>query len=306
MKAMNKRQRSYLYLLLNVIVWGAALPIVKIGLDYTTPFRYLFYRFCIASICSLPILWHYLPTLHKYKKLIRQAIALELLGATIALSLLYFGLERTGAIQASLIVMTTPIFITLGGIYFLREREELAESIGLAIAFVGTCMLVLLPTAQRLNLEIWQPGNILLLAQNIATAVYFLLAKKIYKNKPKFLVTTISFYVGASTFGLLSFWEAGVSFPSFSALVTIDLSHTQVWMAALYMAIFGSIIGLTAYIKGQDGIEASEASLFGYLQPLIFIPFGIFLLHERISLFQTLALLVILSGILIAQWRKKK
>ena len=69
------------------------------------------------------------------------------------------------------------------------------------------------------------------------------------------------------------------------------------------MAIFGSIIGFTAYLKGQEGIEASEATLFTYLQPLIYIPMGILLLHENVSLIQIISLMIILIGVLIAEKR---
>ena len=79
----------------------------------------------------------------------------------------------------------------------------------------------------------------------------------------------------------------------------------MVWGVVIYGAIFGSIIGLTTYIKGQDGIEASEASLFTYLQPAIYIPLGYFLLQESASLLQIFSLLIIIFGVYIASRKKK-
>ncbi len=116
-------------------------------------------------------------------------------------------------------------------------------------------------------------------------------------------------------FLFLSLFEIGFSgsingthtiFSQFFQAVQADFTHRSVWLASVYMAIFGSIIGLTAYIKGQDGIEASEASLFTYLQPLVFIPAGILLLHETVHPLQIFAMALILFGVYIAEKRSKK
>lgn len=67
------------------------------------------------------------------------------------------------------------------------------------------------------------------------------------------------------------------------------------------MAIPGSILGLTLYLYGQDKIEASEASLFTYLQPAFAIPASILLLSESISLLELLATGIIITGVIIAE-----
>jgi drug/metabolite transporter (DMT)-like permease len=72
------------------------------------------------------------------------------------------------------------------------------------------------------------------------------------------------------------------------------------------MAIPGSVIGLISYIEGQDRIEASEASLFVYLQPLIYLPLGLILLQEKIFTQQLVGLGLILLGVIVAEKRRGK
>jgi drug/metabolite transporter (DMT)-like permease len=299
------RFKSYAFMLVNAICWGAALIVVKPAFDVTTPFRFLLYRYLIAGLISLPLLFHYLPKIKKPAKAIKTIIPLELLGTTLTLSLLYFGLARTSAIEASMLATTAPIFVTLFGILLLKEREEKHEWIGLGLAFIGTMLLTVLPIFygstqfNRISID----GNLFVIGQNIATALYFVLAKKYYKKLPKLFVTTISFYVGLATFFALSVWEAGnlaILFQSIAA----DFQFPSVWIASIYMATFGSIIGLTAYIKGQDGIEASEAALFTYLEPLVYIPLGIFLLLETVYPIQFISLALIILGVFVAEKRK--
>lgn len=317
MSAKKKRLISYLFLLTNTVTWGLALVIVKPSLEYTTPFRYLLYRYILAILLSLPILAYYWPRVKNKLGVLKKVALVEFFGTGLALALLYVGLQQTSAIEASFITTTTPIFVVLAGVLYLKEKEEKHEWIGLTIAFLGTSLLTLFPiilngmTPKGLSLE----GNILIILQNICTAIAMVLAKKNYKKLPKLFVTTLSFYFGVLIFSILSFSEIFLSTPNATitetthillSVIRTDMSVPVVWFAAGYMALFGSIIGLTAYIKGQEHIEASEASMFWYLQPLVFIPAGILFLGESIHPIQIIAMIIILTGVVIAEKRTKR
>jgi drug/metabolite transporter (DMT)-like permease len=189
---------------------------------------------------------------------------------------------------------------------FLKESQEHHEWLGLVVAFLGALMLVIGPEILNHTPGISLVGNLLIVAALVANMIYFLLAKRHYRQLPKFLVTTLSFYLGLLTFLGLSLIEIGGSATELVLALGHDLQHTSVWVASGYMALFGSIIGLTAYIKGQDGIEASEASLFYYLQPLVYIPLAFVLLGETISPTQIAGLVLVLIGVVVAEKRWKK
>ena len=306
-KKKPSRMTSYTFMIINTIVWGAALILVKPAFEFTTPFRFLLYRYVIASILSLPLLIHYLPKIKNLKKTLAKISLIEILGGTLALSLLYSGLSMTSAIEASLITTTTPIFVSILAVMILKEKEEKHEVVGLSIAFIGTLLLTLLPVFNgysQLN-SISLTGNLLVIGQNIVTALYFVLTKKYYQEMPKLFVVTISFYICLITFAPLSAFEAG-GISQLIAAIGQDLQHISVWVASGYMAIFGSIIGFTTYLKGQEGIEASEATLFTYLQPLIYIPMGIWMLNENVSSIQIGSLLIILLGVIVAEKRARR
>lgn len=312
-KLSAKRWRSYLLLGINTIVWGAAFIVVKPAFVITTPFRFLFYRYLIASIAILPVLFYLWP---KFKQKVGakhlstkflQIIGIEIVGSGIALAVLYMGLNLTSALEANLIATTVPIFVTLGGVYLLREKVVRHELTGLSIAFLGTIFLTLIPffslNGQFTQFSIW--GNILIILHNVANIFYFPLAKKVYQGLPKFFVTGISFIVALIFFAILSWWE--LNFPSLTTYKQTLIQELTVWPVfwpAFYMAIFGSIIGLTVYIKGQEGIESSEASWFWYLQPLVYIPLGILVLNEHINVFQLISLGIIFYGVYLAEKRK--
>ncbi len=302
---LSARRTAIFFLLINTLVWGAALPFSKLGLEVTSAFFFLMGRFAVAALFTLPLLFWFLRQPQQLKKHIPRIIALEFLGTVAALGLLYTGLDKTTSLEASLITTTTPVFITIGGILFLHEKQERFEWFGLGLAFLGTLLLVAEPmfNGRWQQAEFSFLGNTLILFQNIAIAAYYLLAKKFYTGVPKLFVASVSFWVGFVSFSLLSFWEAGSWF-AFTSTLARDWSSPAVWLAVGYMGVFGSIIGLTAYIQGQDGIEASEASLFTYLQPLVSIPLAWLLFSEQITPVMAVAVAIIFGGIFASEWRR--
>ena len=299
----SKRWQAYGWLLLNTVCWGAALVVVKPALSYVTAFEFLFYRFVLAGVLTLPWLiklllqarWrHHLPKL----------ILNEVLGVIIYLALLYEGLARTSAIEASLLTTTLPFFVILAGVIVLKEKQTGREWRGFVLSFVGILMISVLPLLNQsgLGTGVSIGGNLLVLLANVAGALYYVTAKRWYKKVPKLLAAMVGFWVGAIGFGVLAVvMGQGGGLIGLAQIAAGNLSQPAVLFASLYMAIAGSIIGLTAYIKGQDLIEASEASLFDYLQPLIYLPLGIIFLGELISLGQVLGLALVVVGGIVAQ-----
>jgi len=295
-------------MLINTVVWGAAFVFVKPSLSITTPFRFLLYRYILAVLLSLPILWHYRTYFKKVKSVLKVIIFTEALGTTFALALLYLGLEKTSAIEANLLTSTTPILMTIASIWFLKEKEEKNEALGLLLAATGSILLVIIPILIKGEFLGFTSviGNMLIFFSMVINVIYLILIKKTYHHLPMFLISSLSFYVGLISFLFLSIAESNFSATQLAGAVMTDITHPEVWLAAIYMAFLGSIIGLTAYYKGQDGIEASEASLFTYLQPIIAIPLGILILKEHIYSLQLVAIVIIILGVLIAETRKRK
>jgi drug/metabolite transporter (DMT)-like permease len=74
-------------------------------------------------------------------------------------------------------------------------------------------------------------------------------------------------------------------------------------LGVLYMALISGILAYLLYNIGLKHIEASEASVFYYLQPVIGIPASIMLLNEPYSYIMLLGCLIIISGVYIVEKR---
>ena len=295
----KKRKLAYLVLGINTIVWGLAAPAVKPALAFISAEKFLFYRFLIASILCVPVLvWTFKSRKWKPGELVKVA-GLELVGTTLILWMIYRALSLTSAIETSLIYSTSPLFVILAGIIFLKEKETKREWRGLAMALAGTVLITAEPLiAGQRSGSGSTTGNILILLQNLVWAGYLVAAKKVYRKLPKLGVTAISFWVGMTSFFLLSLPQ-GNPFAS----LTADWQIPAVQLAVLYMAIFGSIIGATTYLIGQNLIEVSEATVFTYAQALVALPAAMWFLGERLSPLAVVGIVIVAIGIYLTEKR---
>lgn len=294
----TKRRLAYLALLFNSLIWGAAFPLIKPAFAFLTPLAYLYLRFLVAGLVALPIfLYFYIKIRPKISYLIK-VLLIELLGLAFPLAILYEGLSRTSALEASLIGAIGPIFVVAGGILFLNERETKREWQGLAVALLGSLVLVAEPlfSGQTLDTTLSMSGNLLVLGYDVLWAVYAILAKKYYRSKPPLYVGSLTYLVTAGIYAL--FLIPSHSLPSLQLLST-----PAVLIPVLYMAIPGGILAFILYLYAQSKIEVSEANLFTYLNGVVAIPASFLLLGEKPTLVTILAILLIAAGVLRAENR---
>lgn len=286
----KNRLIAYLILLVNTALWGISAPIIKYSFQFISPSLFLFYRYIFAATIFLPIFLIYRQrTKHHINHL--WTIFIALLGTPLCLLPLFYGLNQTTAVEASILESSSPIFTVLMCIIFLKETIKPKEWKGLALALLGTLIITLEPLLSGQNhIQLSVEGNLLIILSNIIWTAFLLLSKK-FKTNPVYL-TFYSFLVSVPFF----------YFISTSQQLSFSL-NPQALAGILYMAIGGSIIAFWTYLEGQRRIEASEAAIFTYLKPAFAIPLAIFWLKEAYSPVAILATILIIFGVFISEKR---
>lgn len=297
----KSRRNAYLALSLNALIWGSAFPLIKPAFSFITPMQYLYFRFLVGGLVALPIFFYYYIKLHPKISYIIKVLIIESLGIILPLLCLYEGLSRTGALQASIIGAIGPIFVVLGGVIFLRERETKREWQGLALTLLGSLVLVAEPLLFGKNADtaVSMSGNLLVLGYDLLWAVYALIAKHFYKTHPPLYFGSLTYLTTALVYGIILSTQHAV--PALSLL-----QNPTVLIPVLYMAIPGSILCFALYLYAQSKIEVSEANLFTYLNGVVAIPASYLLLGEKPSFITLLAIAVISYGVIRAESRKHK
>lgn len=292
---MNKnRLRAYLALILVSLIWGIASPMIKYTLNFITPYSFLFWRFLFTSLIFLPIFLYFLKKQPIKSKDIPWLIFLGFLSTPLNLILLFIGYEKTTSMDGVLISATAPIFITLGGALFLKEQVTKIEKIGLTIAVIGSLIAVSQPIFEGNLFKGNLVGNLIIFLSVIAWVAYVLLAKKKALKYSPVLLAATGFFTGLVAIFPLAFHENSLQVFSFNALGGI-----------LYMTLFSSVIAYTLYAYGLSLIEASEATLFAYLQPVFAAPVALLWLGEKVT-FPFIAGAVIISlGVFISEYKQR-
>jgi drug/metabolite transporter (DMT)-like permease len=263
--------------------------------------QYLYFRFLVDGLIALPIFLYYYYKIRPKLSYLLKVLLIETLGTALPLLILYEGLSRTSALEASLIGAIGPIFVVLGGVIFLRERESRREWQGLAVSLLGSLILVSEPLLLGTHADtvISMSGNLLILGYNILYALYAVIAKKVYKTKPPLYIGSLTYLATALIYGIIL--SNSHSLPSIYLLAT----NSSILFPVLYMALPGGILAFALYLYAQSKIEVSEANLFTYLNGVVAIPAAYFLLGEQPSWLTILAILLIAYGVYRAETRTK-
>lgn len=291
---MIKPKPAFIYLVTAAILWGAVVPIMKITLEEIPIFSLIFLRMGFASILLLPFVYKKL----KIEKVDWKDVFLaSFFGTNLNLAFFFFGLEHTQAINASVILATSPVFTLAFAHYVLKEKFSIKLALGSLLSLMGTIIIIGFPA---IHLDLLSTlGNISLIASSLAWVGHEIYAKKMLK---KYNPLVVSFYTTA--IGAVIFFPIAIS-----ELVTKPLWYNHIttsgFLGLLYGIIFASFIAYSFWQKGLAALPASEASFVFYLLPLFGIIFSIILLHERFNPILIVGSIIILSGIVLAEYHRK-
>lgn len=297
------RLRAYFYLLIVAAVWGIAGPIIKFTLQGISPLPFLTYRFGVSALASLVIMFFLKTKLPSSKTLLAKMIFYGFITSTVALGLLFLGLEKTTVLDMTLITAVNPLLVALAGVVFLNEHVTTKEKVGMGIALLGTTITTLDPLfSDGINLE-HLTGNLLIVLYLLVNTVAAVTAKGLLrKGISPLTLTNISFIIGFLT--ILPITLAAGGWENF--YYNLKILSFPFQLGVLYMALISGNLAYTLWTKGQKSIEIGEAALFSYLSPLFSTPLAVIWLKEKITPFFVFGAIAITIGVFIAEHKKRK
>jgi drug/metabolite transporter (DMT)-like permease len=191
------------------------------------------------------------------RDLFRLAV-LGMLGIAANQTLFLYGLQRTTAINATILVTTVPVFTVLGSVLSRREPPSALKFAGIALAGMGTVYLI---GPDRISLA---PdvalGNALIVLGMLCYAAYFLYSRSVVS---RYGPITVSFYVMLfACFGVLPF--------GLTAWQDIRMSEISgsVWLWVGYIVVFPTILTYLLNIWALQRASSNVVAVYIYLQPL--------------------------------------
>lgn len=279
-----------LSLILAMFLWGSSFVVMKLAFQEYHPMVVIFGRMAVASLAFLC----FLPRFRKVH-IRRQDWHLLAIMAVSEPCLYFFfealALQKTSAAQASFITTMLPLMITIASVFFLGERSSRQALIGLFLAMGGA---ILLSLSGAVNEQAPAPllGNFYEFLAMICATVYTITVKRLTAFYPAFFLTAIQAWTGAFFFA------------PFLLLPQVALPHAFLLVpvsAILYLGLAVTLAAYGLYNFALTHMEASKSSIFITLIPLFTLLLSRSIFHEEFTLWQYIAGLTILSGVMLSQ-----
>ena len=269
-------------LLALYVIWGSTYLGIRFALESYPPFLLAGIRFLGAGIALYGFLrWRGLapPTLLQW----RNATFTGLLLLGLGNGLVCFAEERVSSGIAAVAVASMPLFAALfTGMY--GQWPNRRESAGLAIGFAGVIVLNLGSSLSGSRL-----GAIALLVAAMCWAFGSAWSRR--RDMPSGPMNTAAQMLSASVALLLFGFLYGERLPAHPSM------HAT--LALVYLAVFGSIIGFSAYLYVLKHARPALATSYAYVNPPVAVLLGILLAGEHLGTFDLAGMAVILLGVMV-------
>lgn len=293
---MEQRLKAHLAVLGANLIFGVNFSIVKfVTPGLIKPFGLNVVRVLVTTaLLWLMHLWEK-PKQPLLKKDIPLFILCALTGIAINQLLFIKGLSITYSIHASLLMLCTPLFITITAFFFLKEKISLPVIGGLALGIAGAVMLITAKenTGSGTNIIL---GDIMIALNAVSYAIYFVLVKPLILRYTPLQVLRWAFTFG--TIFILPFgWNQFIEAPWSS------FSNTE-YIAIAFVVILATFLGYLLNIYGLTHLQASAAGTYIYSQPIFATLVAVLFLNEAITPVKIISALMIFTGVFLVQKSK--
>jgi drug/metabolite transporter (DMT)-like permease len=271
------------------VLWGSTYLAIRVGLESFPPFLMGALRMFIAGAIMYVVLRRRgksAPTRAQWKTLAVLSIWMVLLSN----GLVNFAEQQVSSGLAAIAVASMPLWAALFGV--LRGRHpSRGEWAGLAVGFIGVLWL-----NAGSALSGTPKGMIALIVAPIAWAW-----GSVWSRDQKLPAPFMS-AAGQMLCG--SLWMLATGIVTGERMHELPTWHAS--FAVVYLVLFGSIIGFTAYIWLLHHVRPALATSYAYINPPIAVLFGVLLAGEQFGMHEIGAMAVILAGVVIITLAKAR
>ena len=280
----------FLEALFAVIVWGGSFIATKIAVGQISPTSVVWLRFAIGiPIILLAVSMRKQFAFPKGNEWWYFAL-LGFLGISFHQWLQSNGLQTAQATTTAWIVSISPAFIAILGWLVLKEKLNLVQSLGIALAMVG--VMVVVSKGDLFSLadgKFGTYGDFLILISAVNWAVFSILSRRGLLHHPSTMMTFWVMTIGWAITSLVFFANKNyVEFPQLDP---------RGWMAMIYLGVFTTGLAYIAWFDALSQLPAAQTGAFLFIEPLTSMVVAAIILNEQITTVSVLGGAVILVGI---------
>ena len=293
--------------LLVYFFWGSTYLAIRIAVEHIPPFLLGGTRFLIAGVLMLVYCAF---SGRKISLTKADALRLAIIGVLLLTGgnmLLAYSEEVLPSGVAALIVASVPLWVALIEGFILKGEQ--LHGWGWAGLCLGIAGLVILVWPQLAPVLL--PGSAPISVRN----------SSMLSASGVLLLGSLSWSIGSilsrrSSLGVCAVaatgWEMTFA-GAFNLLISLlhGDQHTVVWSwrgiaAVVYLIIFGSWVGFTAYIWLLDHVPTPKVATYAYVNPVVAVFLGWLILHEHVDRYIGMGAVVIVAAVALVNGSKLK
>ena len=297
-----------------IFMWSFSFIIVDIAIEFITPLSLAFYRFIIASLAFLIIdLLLFLKSrrnvdnsvkMKENFKFNKEHLGLLILASLSGVSLFfltqYLAIQLIGpSLPALFVCLLAPVLICILALIFFREKLTKVKIIGIAIATIGSFLLI--TGGDITNILLNSPnfiGYLLALITPIFWAIYSTVSKFLIKKSSSIKINKYVSYLG-----LIELFIFVVIFNDFGVFLS-NSTNIVVIMCALYLGLGSYVIGYYIWQYSQTKLKSLKVASFLYVEPFLTLTFSLLLSRmEVILLGNIIGGVIVLLAVIIINYR---
>ena len=273
------------------VIWGSTYLAIRVGAANMPSSVFAGVRFVIAGAVMLGILAALGRPVRPSRRdfLTLAGVGLLLLVGGNGLLVLAETVVPSGT--AALVIATVPLWIAgLEAVLPGGERIAARGIVGILFGLVGLVILGW-PELTKASREVAQPAG---LAMLLGAALSWSLGTLLMRRRP----VTVDSFVATG-------WEMLVG-GSLNLILGVLIQGRQpiTWNAELagsllYLIVFGSLLALTSYVWLLKHVPAAKVATYAYVNPLIAVFLGWWLLDEKVTAYLIGGMAVVLLGVIL-------
>lgn len=195
---------------------------------------------------------------------------------------------------AAILLYTSPIWVMILAVIFLKEKLTARKVIALVLAFAG-CVLV-----SGFGGKVTLPGILVGLGSGLGYGLYSIFGSFALRKYSPFTVTCYTFLIA----GLGSI---AVSDPAdlFSKIASAD-NRLALAGFVLLTAVVTAVIPFLFYTLGLNRTTAGRAAVLATVEPAAATLFGVFVMNESIGIAAVTGILLVFAAIIVLSIKQKK
>lgn len=295
---MNQRITAHLALLGANLFYGAGFTVAKIVMpSLIQPKGFILIRVALVTM----MFWLSYFGGEKFKTKVdkkdwKRLAFCALFGVATNQLLFFSGLSLTSPIHASLMMLSTPILVSLFAVYALRDKFSVNKLIGLILGVSGAAVLVILGSKEKVASNALL-GDLFVFLNATSYAIYLVIAKPLMSKYRPIIVIRWVFLIGllfVFPFGINDYLQIDWSLFSFKEYAVVAF----IVVCCTFFTYLWNIYALQI-------LSSSTAGAYIYLQPVFAAFIAVISYNEHLSVVKIISSLLIFTGVYMVSIPKK-